>query len=240
MNLEGLSSYNSTDGLSLPIYDYANTYFLPLICLFGIVTSITNIIVLMQNKLENDINKYFLVNSCCDFVFLLTQIFVLIIRCGKLCSYSYTYGAKFYEAYIFRYIGCTIALFSLILDICFSIDRINSFKSTNRINKSKVPFKIRFMLLFLLTALICIPQYVLFKIPEAFGKLIFYDLKTNLTSYKILFQLKNRDDVVLKTISIALRYFRGYFLLCLLILLNLVIAYKFKNHLAKKKLITGC
>ena len=238
MSFNSLKIYNSTDEFSIILYDYTNTYILPFISLFGVITSIINVVVLLKIKLNNDINKYLFVKSCCDLTFLTTQCFIFIIRCGRLCSYSYSYSAKFYEAYIFRYFGYVLIFFSCSLDITVSIDRIFSFQSKSRYYKLKIPFKIRCVVLFIISTFICIPQYVLFKIPEAFGKLYVYDSKTNSTSYELLYQLKNRKNEDLKNLVTVLKYIRGYGLFGLLSLLNLIIVYKFKKHLGKKESMT--
>ena len=238
MDLRNLPILNSTDEFSVMMYDYANTYFLPFICLFGIITSIINIKVLIKMKPYSNINKYLLVKSCCDLTFLITQVFVFIIRCGRLCFYSYSYGAKFYEAYIFRYFGYVIIFFSCSLDMTVSLDIIFSFKIINRCNKFKIPFKIRCLVLSIISTLICIPQYVLFKIPEAFALLYVHDSKKNFTSYQVLYQLKYRKNEELKILISILKFLRGYCLLVFFALLNLIISIKLKKHFVKKSSIT--
>ena len=238
MNISTLKIFNSTEDFSFLMYDYVNTYFLPFICLFGIITSIINVRVLIKMKQNKNINKYLLVISCCDLTFLITQFFIFIIRCGRLCSYSYSYGAKFYEAYIFRYFGYVLIFFSCSLDITLSIDRIFSFKINRAYIKFQIPLSIRCLILSIISTLICIPQYVLFKIPEAFGKLYVYDSKNNSTCYEVLYQLKNRKDEDLKNLVSFLKYIRGYGLLGFFALLNIIIVLKLKKHLVKKNSIT--
>ena len=234
MELNKLPIFNSTEGFSFLMYDYANTYILPFVCLFGVITSVINVKVLIKIKPNNNINKYLLVKSCCDLAFLITQFFIFLIRCGRLCSYSYSFAAKFYEAYIFRYFGYVLIFFNCSLDVSVSIDRIFSFKSTSRYNKLKIPFKTRCLILFIISTFICIPQYVLFKKPEAFGTLNIYDSKKNYSSLEILYQLKNQKNEDLKNLVSVLKYIRGYGLFGFLILLNIIIIAKLKKHSLKK------
>ena len=220
------------------MYDYANTYFLPFICLFGIITNIINAKVLIKMKPDNNINNYLLVKSCCDLSFLITQSFTFIIRCGSLCPYSYSYEAKFYEAYIHRYFGYVLISFSFSLDMTASIERILSFKITSGNNKFQIPFRIRCVILLIISTLICIPQYVLFSLPKAVGKLYVYDSKKNSTSYEVIYQLKNGENEELKNLVVVLKYIRGYFCICFYALLNLFIIVKLKKHSVKKNSIT--
>ena len=167
MNFDNLPIYNSTVSLSIPIYDYANTYFLPLICLFGIVTNIINILVFKQSKLDSDITKYFLTNSCGDLAFLSTQVFLFIIRCGDLCPYNYNYWAKLYEKYIYIYTGYVIYTFGLLLDISASLNRLSSFKiriitNNTNIKRFKLSFEIKCVIFLIISALICIPQHIIY------------------------------------------------------------------------------
>ena len=229
--------YNTTNHLSLLLYDYANTYFLPLICLFGIITSSISIIVIIKNKLNNDFNKFLFINSCCDLAFLTTQFFLFIIRCGTLCPYSYTYEAKFYEAYVYNYSGFVFSTFSLALDISVSLDRYFSFKSSSRYDKYKLKFEKRCIIIFIFSAAICAPPYLLFRRPQEFGALRIFNKENNLTSFQKLYKIFETTDKISQLVTTFIRLIRGYGLLILLLTLNVLIAFKFKRHLNQKKLM---
>ena len=190
MNDNSLKIYNSTDSLSLPIVDYANTYFLPFICLFGMFTSILNVIVLSKTKLDNDLNKYFFIISFCDLAFLATQVFIFIFRCGKLCLYSYTYGAKIYEKYIYHYLGFVIVTFSNLLDISISLERLSSFKINTTNKKFKISIKMKCVIYLITSVLICLPHFIIYSNPEVLGLLAIYDKTVHTTTYKTLFEVK--------------------------------------------------
>ena len=234
--MKNLPIYNSTDTFSFPIYDYTNTYFLPIICLFGIATNIINILVFKQTKLVNDITKYFITNSCCDFAFLSTQVFLFIFRCGNLCPYNYKYGAKLYEKYIYLYTGYAISYFCLLLDISTSLNRYSSFKIETNNKKFKLSFEIKCVLFLLISSLICLPQFIIYCQTEAFGKLAIYNKKLNIT-YEDLYSLtfSYQNDFITKTIITVVRMIRGFAMNVFLLILNVLIAYKLKKHLFKKK-----
>ena len=235
MNIDNLPIYNSTDTLSITINDYFNTYILPIICLFGIVTNIVNIIVFKQTKMDNDITKYFITNSCCGLAFLSTQVFLFIFRCGNLCPYQYNYGAKLYEKYIYGYIGYVIYNFCLLLDISTSLKRFSSFQIGTNNKKLKISFELKCVIFLIISLLICLPHIIYLKI-EVIGKLAINDKKLN-TTYEMLYDLNPsfQNDFITKTIIFIVRIIRGCGLYVLLLILNVLIAYKLKKHISKKK-----
>ena len=236
MNIDNLPIYNSTDTLSFPIEDYFNTYILPIICLFGIITNIINILVFKQIKLNNETTKYFITNSCCDLAFLSTQVFLFIFRCGTLCPYNYKYGAKLYEKYIYLYTGYVISNFCLLLDISTSLNIFSSFQIGTNNNKLKLTFEIKCVIFLIISLLICLPNYIIYLKTEAIGTLAIYDKNLNAT-YEILYRLNLscQNDFITKTIVSILRLIRGSGLYTLLLILNVLIAYKLKKHILKKK-----
>lgn len=124
MSRRNLTIYYSKEELSERIYDYSNVYLLPSICLFGMATSGLSIIVSFKKSLNENILKYIFINSLADFSFLLTQFFLLIIRCGTLCPYGYSYWANIYEIYVYWFLGYTIICFKVLVDISVSIERL--------------------------------------------------------------------------------------------------------------------
>ena len=113
-----LRVYYSKVNLTNSFVDNSNVYLLPSICLFGIGTSLLCLLVSFKRDDSNAKTlDYILINSAIDFIFLLIEIFVVIIRCGALCPYGYTYAAKFYEIYIFQYVGYIFVTGQVLLNI---------------------------------------------------------------------------------------------------------------------------
>ena len=75
-----LTIYYSRDSLSLRIYDYSNVFLLPAICLFGLFTGAINIFIIAKTGVTENIHLYMMIGAVADFVFLLTQVFIAIIR----------------------------------------------------------------------------------------------------------------------------------------------------------------
>lgn len=143
MNYSNLPVVFSKDNFTNRFVDYSNVYVLPSICYFGCITSLISVMVTF--KREDSHTKtlnYIFLNSTIDFLFLLIQSFLFIIRCGVLCPYGYSFPAKFYEIYIYLYAGYILLTSQVLLNIYVSYDRYKMF-STKKANKKSVSiFKI--------------------------------------------------------------------------------------------------
>ena len=144
--------------------------------MFSLATNSINIVVFLISKFREEINKYMFINSTCDFVFLLTRVFVcvyfVVVYNGL---YGYSYGAKIFQVYIYWYSGYVVIIFGYFLGISITIDRYFSFKISSRYNKFKLSLKVRCIVIILISGLVCIPNYPLSRQPKAFGKLAIFD-----------------------------------------------------------------
>ena len=139
MNISSLPVYYSKEEFTPRFVDYSNVYLLPPICAFGIATNILCIIVSSKRDESNAKSlDYILLNSIIDVIFLLIQFFLFIIRCGALCPYGYTYGAKFYEAYIYLFIGYVLVTSQVLLSMYIAWDRLNMFSGKLSSQKPKL------------------------------------------------------------------------------------------------------
>ena len=102
--------YYSLDSLSYRISDYGYVYLIPVTCGFGILTNIFTIIVLTKGSLKGIIYKYMLFMSIFEIIEMVLNFFLMIVRCGTLCSYGYEFLSKVYEQYFF-YIYITSVCF---------------------------------------------------------------------------------------------------------------------------------
>src|SRR5579883_2357715 len=101
-----LPIYYSKENFSSRFYDYSNVFFLPMVCFFGMISSILCIV----GSLKKDDSKtqtftFMLINSIVDFLFLLSQFFIFSFRCGVLCSFGYSYMTTFYKIEFFWFGG---------------------------------------------------------------------------------------------------------------------------------------
>lgn len=118
--------------LTVRIADYSNMFVLPPICVFGMLTSLGCLAgsFHQDEELNAKMLNYIFLNSLIDFVFLFIQFWLLLIRCGALCPYGYTYWAKFYEIYIYTFLSYVLATSQVILGIYVSIERLQMFSTS--------------------------------------------------------------------------------------------------------------
>lgn len=239
--------YNSTASLSSRVTDIANVFVLPPICVFGIVLNIFCIIVVSRKELSGELYTFILFHSICDLIFLVINVFTCIVRCGIYCAYGYAFLSKVWELYIHLFTGNSFLLFGTGLDIVVAFNRLFSFSSTqpkliDRFNK--IDLKIKCLVLAILSALANTPSYIITRNVQLIGYLesSYYDSGDNSTdvSFQPLYQaltnaLGKSEPMIVFLFVLTL--FRGVIPLFALFFINLVIAYRFKMHVKKKRKI---
>jgi hypothetical protein len=246
------SIFDSTEVFTSKLTDIGNVFILPPICFFGLIANLINIVVILQPEFKGTVYHIMLMNTITDFCFLSIMFFIVIIRCGSLCPYGYTFASKVYEQYIYLFIGNTFLLFGTLHDIYISLARLGSFKRVSLQNKQqKLDFKWVCVILFVFSLIINTPSYIITRNVQKVGLLRVNDsddelideqqMQSNITtSYEpIYFVLSNElgRNPFVKTFLFVLIVIRGFFLLIVLFLINLVIAYKYKKYMKKKRRI---
>jgi hypothetical protein len=66
------------------IVDICNTYIIPSICIFGILTNIINIRIFLKRNLKDVAFKYYLVNAFSNLFYLLICFFIFVARCRPM------------------------------------------------------------------------------------------------------------------------------------------------------------
>ena len=222
--------------------DYSNVFVLPSICAIGIVTNIINIVVfaerkLLSNKNKNLMEKYMFINSITDLVFLFIEFFLVIIRCGNLCPLGYEFSSKIYELYVYLFVGYTIISFQLLLDISVSLNRLFSFSATN--SKSKeISFLIKCLIFMFVAFIINFPN----TLSNEVAKLGLLELKeNNFTRYETLYMVNIKDDFktsLIKAFLVIFSIIKEPILFVSLLIINIIVAFKFRKHLNMKKKLT--
>ena len=239
-----LPVFFSKESLTLRIADYSNVYLLPVICVFGILTSILSIIVLAKiNKFNENVYLYMMIDSVANLIFLLTQVPIAVLRCGILCPYAYTYGAKVFELYIYLYVGYVVVTFSALVDISVSIDRFLSFNVKRKAKLSRTHFFVRCLALFLFSAIAQIPLFCLSRAIQPVGLLVSIDQATNQTVlsetlYRYFYRVEWLNPTLQVFLTILLMI-KGPALIFLVLVTNIFVAVKFKKHLENKKKVTA-
>ena len=214
-------------------YDFFNRYLVPIICSIGLTTNLVSIFVLIKTGLKEQIFKYMLVSLMMDFWFLVLHFFKFLTHCGSLCAYSSNEkSVQIFELYFQLFIGNVLITFSSLLDITVSLDRMFSFDSWYFKVFRKISFRIRCLVLIVVSILINGLIYP--------GTRSVQQLKLNNSeSFKDLFTIKHTYTGLLKEPIVEFVVFlcsilRGSFLCFIVLVVNIIICYRLKEK-AKAK-----
>jgi hypothetical protein len=236
-----LRVYFSKETLSTRFADYSNVYLFPGICLFGIVTNLLDLTVTLQIRPKDNIIKYIYINSAADLLFLLTQVFVSVVRCGALCPYGYTYVSKLYEMVIYSFARHVLITFQAIFNLFMTIENLKLFyKNQNKKWCRKIMKTKWFLVAFATVAfLINLPSNIISREVVPFA--IYKSTNNKTTADECLYEKRyltswkaNASLQGLLTAVILLRY---PFLYVLIGMANILVAIKFHQFIKNKKLL---
>jgi hypothetical protein len=238
--------YTSYSELTDAIADYGNVFVLTFTSLFGLITNLLCIIItgFLDKKDSNLSDKFMLAFSFLNFQFHLINVFIGLIRCGSLCSYGFSYGAKIYELYIYLIGQNIILLTCILLDLGISLNRLASFqnKTSMYLIIKKENFSYVFLCIFLASVLVVSICYVIPRQVNQLGWLVNendFNLSNQTTTAKTLYQVTanyiGRNEIM-TIFLLVLNVFRGVVLLVLLFVLNVAIGYRYHRHMKMKKL----
>lgn len=239
MNLSELPIFYSKENLTTRFVDYSNVYLLPSICLFGIITSLVSILVSFKRDESNAKTlDFILINSLIDFSFLLIQSFLFIIRCGLLCPYGYTWFAKFYEIYIYLYIGYSLVSSQVFLNIYVAYDRIKMF-SAKLSSQKPVSIYLAYAICAILSIIANIPNYGISRDIAPRG---IYKPDPNSTYTEILYARIYRPEfqtIIMQKVLLVIGIVKEPFFFCVLCLINIWVCIRFRIYLNSRKHLTG-
>lgn len=242
MNISNLPIYYTKLDLTSRYTDYSNVILLPLICAFGIATNVLCIVVAFKHdERERNASKsldYILINSFIDLIFLLFAFPLFVIRCGALCPYGYSFGAKFFEIYIYLYGGYTLVTSQVFLSIYVAHDRLSMFSGKVDVNKTK---KLRiyhvYIVCFVISSLANAPVYLVSKEVSPLGLLI-SEPNSSSYSYEVLFIRATRSGFDTKLASYLLTAclaVKDPFMFIVFTLVNVFVCIKFRAYLKSRE-----
>ena len=206
------------------------TFILPLICMYSIITSLINLLVFASLKSKNIIYKIMLYNSISDIGYLVSVMFVFVIRCGQFCdNLKDSYMAKLYHHYIFMFVANSLALFGILIEILISMQRIFFLMNRTFINRSKINLTLIGFLLF--SFVFCVPQLFSFEIKQI----------TRVTKLNVTRLIYVRENVtphmsyLFRNLFGIQHAFRLILIIFLIFTLNFLTYYLFKKHANKKR-----
>lgn len=231
-----LTIIESKEALTSRFLDYSNVVLLPAICLFGMATSLVCILASWPRRRRRTdesnvkIFNYILINSSVDFVFLFTQFFSVIVRCGSLCPYGYSYASKVYEIYVFWLVGYSVINAQVLFSVYVSYDRLKLF--SNSIDKNKTSLYLVFAACLTLGTCFNIPSYAFSKDVVLFGVFMTAPNTTELLYKKIV-----RDEFlspVWQNILAVLLVVKDPVMFLVLCGVNFLVCLRFREYLKKK------
>ena len=126
--------------------DLGHTFILPLICLYGIVTSIINIKIFLNKQLKDITFKYYLTNSFSNLFYFSICFFIFAPKCGVYCTLRNNLATQIFLWVFYRYIKGIFACVSICIQITVSF-----YRYCIVINKNVDQFKRYKMLVFIFT-----------------------------------------------------------------------------------------
>jgi hypothetical protein len=101
---------------------------LPCISIFGFITNLLNIAVLLNKKMKDVSFRYLLATSISDCFYLTIASYIFIYEC-KDCPFHNTYFTQFFDIVIAHYISACLAIFNILTDIILSFIRYSVLKN---------------------------------------------------------------------------------------------------------------
>lgn len=248
-----LPIFYSKSSLTSRIADYSNVYLLPLVCLFGMITSLISIVVILTRNppffarlLKRELhalNKtldYILLNSLIDFTFLLVESFLFIIRCGTLCPHGFTYTAKFYEIYVYLYLGYVLIGAQVFLNIYVAFDMLQMLNAKTYVSQGRGLIYVVTLICVTMSITVNLPVFLLSKQIVPFG--IYMPNGPNSTHSELLYTSVIRP-------GFETRLAQDLLTLCLviknpvmyisLVVLNILVIKRYRKYIKSKKTLVS-
>ena len=127
MNLSSISLSNTTTASENIFFMPWILEMVPIICILGVITNLTNIIVFLNPLLHDRTFKYMLANSISDLIYLsffITDFYFLGEFCTKECPITGTFAAQMFFFLVDDYFSSVCAFFCLLVDIVLSLERL--------------------------------------------------------------------------------------------------------------------
>lgn len=237
MNYSELPIIYSKENLTNRFVDYSNVYLLPSICGFGIITSFICIVVSLKRDESNAKTfDYILLNSLIDFFFLLIECFLFFIRCGILCPYGYTWFAKFYEIYIYLYVGYVLISSQVFLNIYVAHDRLKMFSANKSAQKQISIYKV-YLVLAVISILINLLPFVISREVIPLG---IYKPDPNSTYTEILYIRIFRQEFMTATMQTILTVYGAFkdpLFFCILLVISFMVCLRFRTYLKARHIL---
>ena len=214
------------------VFDFIQSFILPAICGFGIITNILDCIVLSSDELKDDIFKYLKMNAFSKIFYLIICMFLFSARCGQYCNFSDTFSVQLYYWLFYTYLKGIPAIYTVCVQIIVSLLRLKIVSSNEII---KLPnYKKTSIILILFSALFYSPNLFTKKIFAA--KCLLYSEKNETNIYYSYSTINNSigNSILGKCLIIVTQIIRGYIAAIIIIIINLITKARLNDHFVKR------
>lgn len=208
-------------------------YVFPFVALFGIVGNILNMIVLANKKLKTVFYKYFLVLSTASFLYILVSFAYFFVKYSFLSHHltTHSYGFVFFKLYIYFLFTNLLNVFVNQLFIVLSLRRLLILTSVSIKQASNM--KRWLSLILFSTLLLNVPNFFLHNVEKIQCDNELSVEKSTENCYTISTQ-SNRMSRLFTLFSIVTWVMRGLVLPLTMLIINLIIFFKFRAYLRRK------
>ena len=193
---------------------------LPVICIGGILANSLNIAVFKnRKKLKTSIYYYLLCHSIANLIYLLAA-FLYFFGVKRFTTLN-GFASKVWDLYIFRTLTAMVAMFMMLIELQVSFKRL-LIVSNYSFKRRKIPFFVSLIFIFIFSVIsqLSVPfTYDVIRIRDGL-----FDIKPNALS----------KTKLLSVLNFASSVFRGILAPLLLLVINLIMAVKYRSRLRKK------
>ena len=112
-------------------------FVLPIVCCFGFIANLINIVIFSNPQLKEEIFTYLLAYSASNACFTFVTSFCWISRSGSFFAFSSSYESKFYELYLFFTGIYGFGTFTALIELVISYNRLISTKKMFKMSPTK-------------------------------------------------------------------------------------------------------
>jgi len=197
--------------------DFFNLVLIPVICVFGMITNLLNIIIFSNIKMKKPTFKLMLAMSINDLIYL-ALCFPLSIFFCKNCRIKFTDEYSIYLLYIDDYFTSSQAIFCILIEIVLSVDRYKIITSKKYVQKFS--YNPEIILVGIISALYFLP-------------VIFFQIRYECSPNIVILEYKSSLFRSLSLILTMIRLILGVILLSIINFINLA---KFSKMFREKAL----
>ncbi len=230
INMSELGNYtnSSLKNVSAPLdtphlfISIINTFIIPVICGFGMITNSICILVFVKLKLKYSLFKYMLVTSTYNFFYLFLCSFSFSFRCSYFCSFESTWIARVYQVYIYLYFTSVLAISNSIFELVIYIKRYMSMRNL-KIGK-KVPIQWIILAVTISSLVFYLPVLFVFTFEKD-------SLKNS--SYNFV-KTEFSKTIISRALIILITTIRGPVILVFIFIINILTIIEFKRLVDRK------